>query len=309
MTNFVLIALCLVGGFLFRRTRRWPEQTARVLTAFVIDVALPAVVLVQIPALLRELTFSSEILVPLLSAWLLFFLALVFFVVIGRRLHWSRHAIGAAILTAGLGNTAFVGYPVLEALYGEPGLRLGVLIDQMGSFLALSTAGLVVAAFFGGGRPDGRAMIRRILTFPPFLSIVAAGIWFASGVAQPPFVIGLLNKLGATLVPLALFSVGFQLRLDPKVLRARWPALAIGLGFKLLLAPAVLLFIFVKGVGAHGLIARVTVLEMAMAPMITAAIVAEDFGLDAEFANLLVGVGIPLSLVTLFFWQGWIVGL
>jgi predicted permease len=49
--------------------------------------------------------------------------------------------------------------------------------------------------------------------------------------------------------------------------------------------------------------ARVTILESAMAPMIMAAVVADEFDLDRQLANLMVGVGIPLSLVTVPLWN------
>lgn len=43
-------------------------------------------------------------------------------------------------------------------------------------------------------------------------------------------------------------------------------------------------------------------LEAAMAPMITAAVVARELDLDGEIAQLLVGIGIPLSFATVSIW-------
>jgi predicted permease len=40
-----------------------------------------------------------------------------------------------------------------------------------------------------------------------------------------------------------------------------------------------------------------------MASMITSAVVATEFNLDTEMANLMVGIGIPLSLVTVPLWN------
>ena len=47
---------------------------------------------------------------------------------------------------------------------------------------------------------------------------------------------------------------------------------------------------------------RVTVFEAAMAPMIGASIVAMDHELDPPLLTLMVGVGIPLSFLTLPAW-------
>jgi len=44
--------------------------------------------------------------------------------------------------------------------------------------------------------------------------------------------------------------------------------------------------------------ARIAILESAMATMITSAVVAGEFNLDSELANLMVGLSIALSLIT-----------
>ena len=54
--------------------------------------------------------------------------------------------------------------------------------------------------------------------------------------------------------------------------------------------------------GARGPVLQVTVFEAAMGPMIGAAIVAMDHDLDPALVTLMVGIGIPLSFVTLPAW-------
>ena len=51
------------------------------------------------------------------------------------------------------------------------------------------------------------------------------------------------------------------------------------------------------------LAARVTLLEAGMATQITSAIVANEFHLDGEIANLMVAISIPLSLVSIPLWD------
>ncbi len=41
-------------------------------------------------------------------------------------------------MCAGFGNTSFVGIPLIQAMYGEEGLKTVMLVDQPG-FVALST--------------------------------------------------------------------------------------------------------------------------------------------------------------------------
>jgi predicted permease len=81
----------------------------------------------------------------------------------------------------------------------------------------------------------------------------------------------------------------------------------LGLTYKLLLAPALLYVVFFVMLNSSSLEAKVSIMEAAMAPMITGAILASKYNLNPRLAGLMVGVGIPLSFFTLFFWY-WLLG-
>lgn len=306
MANFVLIFFCLSLGVLLKRTGRFPTTTAQVLNAFVIHISLPSVILVQIPALLRTTELNSHMLIPISMAWLLFAMSYVFFVILGKRLKWSQPEIGALILTAGLGNTSFVGFPILESLLGSSSLRIGVLCDQLGSFLALSTVGIATAAKFSGRdgkRPSAAQVLKNVFSFPPFVALLVSVVWYFTGTSENPLAISIFEKVGITLIPLALVAVGFQLHLSRGVLARQWRPLVYGLGFKLVLMPLVFIGLYIYVLGSTTTSTHITILESAMAPMITACVVAIEFGLKAEIATLMMGIGIPLSLVTVPIWH------
>ena len=303
MSNFIVIFIALVAGFLCQRVKHFPANTAQSLNAFVIYLSLPAVILTQFPTFLAHASFEPLWWVPVSMAWIAFGLSYVVISNIGRRLNWSRTKTGALILTAGLGNTSFVGFPLLDALIGPEAVRIGVLVDQPGSFFVLSTLGLAVAASFSGNKVSASAIGKRAFTFPPFLALVVAALWFVIGMPGTSVITPPLDRIASTLVPIALFAVGFQLQLNPAVLAKRWQPLAIGLGFKLIALPIFFGILLVGIVGSRSLSTHVTLLESAMAPMITSAVVAIEFGLDAEIANLMLGIGIPLSLITVPVWH------
>jgi predicted permease len=77
----------------------------------------------------------------------------------------------------------------------------------------------------------------------------------------------------------------------------QWGAASLGLGWKLLLAPLLCLALGIA-TGIGGLVLAIGVLQAAMAPMVSAAILADEYGLDPELANTVLGVGILISLVT-----------
>ena len=296
MANFLMLALCLAAGMLLRTSGRAGEQAHQPLNAAIIHLALPAVTL----RTLHGFRFDGEHLLPVAMPWLLFVLGALLFWVLGRAIGLSRAQVGALTLVGGFGNTSFVGLPMIETLHGRDGLGLGLLIDQLGSYLALSTLGSAAAAWYAAGpRVGGREMLRRVATFPPVIALVAALL--LRPLPFPPMVDTALARIGDTLAPLALLSVGLQLRFD--ALREQAHALALGLGYKLVLAPALVVALLWAIDADLTMTTRVSVIEAAMPPMIGAGIVAAQANLAPRLVSLMVGVGIPLGLLTATGWH------
>ncbi|MEP7280401.1 MAG: AEC family transporter [Rubrivivax sp.] len=295
MDNLLLLVACLLTGIALRAGSRVAEGGHAALNAVIIHVALPALAL----RTLHGFVWDGDHLWPVLMPWLLFCIGGAVFWAIGRWLALPRASVGALTLVGGLGNTSFVGLPMIESLHGRDGLGLGMLIDQLGSYLALSTIGVLVAAWYGAGdRPTPAALARRVLCFPPFVALLLALL--LRPLPMPPAVDVLLARLGDLVAPLALLSVGLQLRFDAIASHAR--LLCLGLGYKLIACPALVVgVLWMNGAGSDT-IARVSLIEAAMPPMIGAGIVAAQARLDAPLVATMIGVGVPLGLATASIW-------
>lgn len=294
MDNIVLLIFCLVAGIILQRTGRFPDSTPAALNGFIIHISLPAAAILHI----HSITLDRSVFFTALMAWLLFCIGWAFFHFTGKLLNLPAATVGALVLVGGLGNTSFVGLPMIEAYYGREWLGVGILADQLGSFMALSTLGIFAAAFYSSGSVSPRQMIRKVLLFPPFQALILALL--LRPVPFPEWTVIVLKKLADTLTPLALASVGFQLRFTSlKGLRTR---LALGLGYKLVLGPLLIAGIYLGLLGLRGTAIQVTIFEAAMAPMITAGIIAMDHDLDPQLVTMMLGIGIPLSFATLPVW-------
>jgi predicted permease len=291
MNAFLLLFLCFALGILVARFGKTPPGIVQGLNWWVLHVALPSLVLDLIP----RLHFDWQLWFLVVSMWFVFVGACVVCAVFGHWLKWSRERIGALTLVAGLGNTAFTGYPLIEALRGKEGLGLAVVADQLGCFLALAAGGITVAAWYSGGKPQAAAIARRIALFPPFLALLVGVIANALG-GWPAPLDAVYERLGATLSPLALFSVGMQFTLH--LSRDQFGAVAFALGWKLVAAPLIVLGTGLA-LGIHGAVLAVAVLQAGMAPMISSAILADQYGLEPRVANATLGVGILISLLTI----------
>jgi hypothetical protein len=296
VSNLLLLVACLAVGMLLQRSARTPANAHQALNAVILHVSLPAVTL----RALHGFVFDPNQLWPVLMPWALFGVGAAAFWSIGRWLRLPRASVGALTLVGGLGNTSFVGLPMIESLHGRDGLGLGLLIDQLGSYLALATIGVFVAAVYAGDAPASRwAMLKKILLFPPLIALA-----LAVALRPVPFAAPLdaaLARVGDTLAPLALISVGLQLRLG--ALRGQARLLSIGLAYKLVACPAIVFAVLWLLDAELDMTSRVSMIEAAMPPMIGAGIVAAEARLDAPLVSTMIGVGIPLGLVTATLWH------
>lgn len=290
MSSILLLIVCLLLGWIIARTAKPPPNLAQGLNWWVLNVAFSALVLQLIP----KLRFDVHLWFLIASMWFVFFGAWLFFVLVGRALHWSRARIGALTLVGGLGNTAFIGFPLIEALRGEEGLKLALVADQAGTFIVLGIGGTVVAALYSGAHVKTGEIAKKVLLFPPFVAFLA-GIFVALLGGWPADFEPILARIGATLVPIALFSVGLQFRLDFGAGQAS--AIALGLAWKILLAP-VLVYLAAMALGVGSMVSTIAVLQAAMAPMISAAILAEQNNLEPQLANTVLGIGILVAFIT-----------
>ncbi len=310
MEQFSLIIMCLILGYICQFYSKFPKDSAKVINAFVLYISLPAVIILKIPELIRTLKLSFEILIPISMPWLMLIMSYILFYNLGKRLRWSRERTAALILTAGLANTSFVGFPLLEALKGPGSIKFAIIADQLGTFLTFSTLGLFIGNIYSKGQHSAyqqtnflKHNLVGILKFPPFIILISTGILSALKIYPPQIVNEVATPIAKTLGPLALFAVGFGLKINPATLKKHFPSLFLGIGFKLIIAPLIFTLLYFLIIGPYSEMTIITILESAMASMITASVICSEFDLEPELANLMVGISIPLSLLTVPLWN------
>lgn len=299
VTAFAFVIGMLVLGRVLGATRRLPESAPDVLNAVVLNVCLPASVLLHAPRLDPSGDLARIAVVP----WILLLLSVALVLALSRALHWDRATTGVLLLAVPLGNTAFLGYPLVGALLGEAAVAPAVVYDQFGTFLVLSTVGLAVVARYGNGeRPDAAQMALRVLRFPPFIALLLA--LSVAPDAWPAPVEAVLRRLADALLPLVTLAIGIQVRL--RLPRAQMAPLAAGLAAKLLLLPALSLAL-ASWLDLEGAAREAVVLQSAMPTMITAMALAAAARMAPALGAALVGYGIVLSIALLPAWV-WLLG-
>lgn len=289
MQNIVIIALFFLLGIALRVFR--DINIAKFLNLAIIYISLPSLILYKIPTL----HISSNTLTPIALPWILAFILPFIVLFFSKKYNLSKKETGSLLLVSVLGNTSFLGVPMIDLFYGSDYVPYALLYDQLGSFLILSTYGSIVVSIYGSSKNINiKEIIKKIVLFPPFLSLVLAFLlkdFWTNELFESIF-----SPLSLTLVPFALMSVGYQLRF--RVPNDERKALFLAIFIKNIISPLMALFICLIFTDMN-MIAKTSILEAGMGPMITAGIMATLAGLKPSLTSAIVGYGILFSFVTL----------
>lgn len=295
MTNFILIFLCVSAGVLLSRLKILPADAYKSVNAWVLYVALPSLSLRFIP----EIEWSAQLLLPFIGPFVIWLGAWVFVQLYDFKKCLSPGSRTALFVTCGLGNTAFLGFPMISAFYGESEIHHAVVFDQV-TFILFATLGVITVIKTSSEKSGDLNLlyfVKKVFRFPPFLGCLTALIlprFIDISIANP-----LLDKLVATMSPLALFSIGLQLKLGE--IKHEWRLLSAGILYKLILAPCLVLLLALA-LHSTGNLGRISVFEAGMSSHITVSLLASQYNLNPRYCSLVVGLGIVMGFFTSTVW-------
>lgn len=205
------VFLVIFLGFFLGKTPLFGEQDAAVLIRFVWYVGIPALLFRTLAP--RELPGAEEFLIVAayyLSLYGVYGLALLVARLFGQP-PIERPVF--AFVTC-FGNGAFLGIPLLEATYGEEGVRLlmTILSFHTLTLLPLSTVLLERARSRGTSAPSILSQTFKDLRDNPIIITLIIGLsWAALGLPFPYWLDRVLNFPAAAAAPVALFAVGLSM--------------------------------------------------------------------------------------------------
>lgn len=290
-TIFGFVGIVAVG-VLLRRFGALTAEDARPINNVIIYAGLPALIFRAVyPA---HLDVSLAVVAAV--AWAVFAISAGAGWGLSRLLRLPDAVAGGFILTAALGNTGYIGYPIAQALLGEEGLVQAVFYDVFGTVAALLLVGLFVAERMGEGHAPSVNPLKEALTFPAVIAVAVALLARVVPVAVPGVVSDGLDALANLVVPLIMVSVGLSLR--PRSLRRHARELLAVSAVRLALAPVAAIAI-ASAVIADPQTARLVVLQAGMPSMMLSLVIGARFGLDTDFIASAILVTTVASVATI----------
>ncbi|MEZ5779135.1 MAG: AEC family transporter [Paracoccaceae bacterium] len=295
---FALIGL----GWFAGRIRFFPEAATEWLTRFVFYFALSAMLFRFSANLSLAEIFDAQFAMAYLAGCTAIYI-IAFAVASMRRVPVAEAAVEAQC--AVIGNTGFLGVPMLVALLGPKaaGPVLMVLTIDLIVFSSLITL-IVTASREGHLRPAILKVLALGLLKNPMIVSMAAGIaWSSAALPMPEVADEFLTLLGSAATPCALFAIGASLasRTTERMSVALWLSFA-----KLVLHPAAVAFAALYLFNVEPFAAGVMIAAASLPVAGNVYILARHYGIAPQRVSASILISTVASIVTVSVVIAWI---
>ncbi len=280
MTGTLFEAFLLIGiGFVARLFGLVEEKDNRIISRLVFNVTLPFLVFL---AMFDQQPSYVYVKITMVT-WVLLgvFTAATYY--LSKRFIKDPKKLGVFILTSVGGNTAFLGYAVIQSLTGNKGMPVAVVYDQFGNGLFIYTVLLVLIAYLANKSIGFKGLLSGVLT-PPFIALLA-GLLFPASIHLPEYAIKAFSLLGGATTPMMMIVVGMSLASPVKI--SSLPLLGMTSVIKLALLPAAM-YLLTLALHIPAFPMKIAVVQSAMPAMMTSVIFAQIYDLDESLAAQIV---------------------
>lgn len=290
--------LVMTLGWVARKRSYITDETNRVMSRLLVEMIFPAMVFTQMLRTVNPQVLRDGWFVPILGAGVIVVAKAVG--LLGMPLFGRKGHLATAVFLVAMPNWVFFPLPIVEKLFGDPGVR-DVLLCNVGAQLMLWTIGVWTLR---GSMPRGVAVRELLLNHALIATVVgiALALLFpaartletvsvagaATGVLAASAVVQALAMLGSLTIPLSLVITGAQL--GSMNLADHYPTLEFGgvMILRLIVAPVVTIGLLAAAAPLGWRVPEVprmaTYLIAAMPVAISCSVITERFGGDGPLA-------------------------
>ena len=287
--EMLVLLFAIAAGFLANRLGILGGQTDKHISKLLLDITLPCMILGSV-CTGETLPEPAVVLGTLGVAAVFYLLESAFVLAVPPLLGGTPGQKGVWRYTLAFPNVAFIGYPVVSALFGAEALFYAVILVLPFNLMTFTLGPLMLT---GAKRFSLRQM------FSPCVVSALLALILALGRLRPPDMVGeALEFVGNVTVPLSLLFVGSLLAGIPLGRMLASPRLWILTAVRLLALPGALCFLL-RWMGTDPLILGVAVIHMAMPAAVNGSLLCMEYGGDAECMAQITFVSTLASIVTI----------
>ncbi len=287
-----LLIMILVGAYSARKKTITPELN-RGLTTVLIQIALPCMILSSF-----IFTYDESMQANVFRTFLYSMIAYAITIVISQLLLLPVRNNKKTVLHFAnvFSNTGYVGFPILNSVYGSEGIVYGSVFNMFFVFLVWTYGLLLYRGKFA--RAEFKAELKKVLLNPSILAVGAGLIIMTSGLQVPNGILASIRAIGNMTGPLSMLVIGAilaEVKLGDHL--KDW-TIYYGITTKLVIIP-LLIYLFSLLTGEPSKVTNTVVIMTAMPAATMTSIFAERFDRCKDYAALIVAATTMLSLLTI----------
>ena len=207
----ILSIFMLTGiGYAAYKVRLVPQDALRTLNAYVLNIAVPCLVLQSMQrSEINDRIFNDIVWSLAAFAIVTLLLAGIGSLVMRRISSIPEEDKGIYKMQLAFTNCGFMGYPLTNVLFGRYGLFLAIIMNIVFT-TAVYSVGVMMLLHKRGEKLFTMKLMVRMLSLP-FVASITGLIIFITGFHFPGFIDDTLSLVAATVSPVAMFIVGINL--------------------------------------------------------------------------------------------------
>jgi auxin efflux carrier (AEC) len=288
-TVLVILVMIFLGYFL-KRINLLKTDDIEVLNKLVIYVFMPCLIFSSLYyADLSNITTLAVM--PIICLIVGAVSGLIVFIILTLK-NYSKKQKWAVIVPVVIGNTAFLGFPMILGIFGQDYLVRAIFYD-MGTLTLFLFLSIILMINFGGTIKE---VIKKILSFPILWAVILGIIFNISNITIVPIGVDILGYLAAAAIPVIMISLGISLKFKGLLKNIKIASLALIV--KLLIAPIIAL-VSISLMGLSGIESTVGIVEAAMPSGMLSLVLAVNYKLDFNLTADCTIITTIFSLITL----------
>ncbi len=291
INQVITLLLIMLVGFYARKKNYLNENVTKKLSELLLMVTNPLLVISSF-----HLDFTPELLRNIIMVFIFGIAAHTGAILLSQVLFMKYKDSTKKIMkfSAIYANCGFMGFPILQSLFGSTGILLGSVYTATFNIFVW-TNGVMI---FRSEKKLDRAAVKNAFLNPGIISVVVGLVLFLFSIKLPYPLTQTIDLVGNMTIPLSMIIVGANIAaFDLKKLFAGFELYYIT-AIRLLILP-IIAYIILKLLGFSGILLSSCVLLVGMPIGTTTTIFAEMYNGDTAFASKVVAVSTLVSIITL----------
>jgi predicted permease len=286
ITKIISFLILIFLGFFLKKIKFLNEGDGELLRKILFNVSLPSLVMYSILSsnFTRDF-YQIFFIVPttmIIQFLISFFLSSVFFK--------DKKEVATLILISVMGNTAFLGYPLVELFFTSKNLPYGIFYDQVHFYTFL----ILIFPLLTYISKSEKSGLKNSFITPPVIAFLISLL--LKNFILPNILFESLNILKQSVTPLVLLYLGVNL--DLNISKKDLSYLILVIFLKLILLPYITLYIS-NLFKANLMVKNVSLLQSMMPTMMATIIFGSQIGLNKKIIAKAVGITTIVSSITI----------